>query len=386
MVSKRIDTKLIHAGQPRIQGAVEMPIFQSVMFEYAGETSYHDLGYTRLNNTPNHKALHTKLAALEGAEDALIAASGMAAISTTLLTVLSTGDHLLAQSTLYGGTQDLFTHDFPRLGIAVDLIDADDPGSWRSKLRPNTKAIYVEAMTNPLLNVADLEAVVTFARTNNLASLIDNTFATPVNFRPIETGFDLVLHSATKYLNGHADIVGGAVAGRAEWIERIRHRMNHLGGCMDPHAAFLLNRGLMTLALRVRHQNESTLRIARFLEGHHAVAKVNYAGLESHPRHARACKLFTGFGGVLSFELRGSAEQANQLMGKLTLPAVALSLGGIRSLITRPAVTSHAGLSPEERGRAGISDGLIRLSVGIEDTDDLIEDLDQALKFVAGAS
>ena len=386
MVSKRIDTKLIHAGQPRIQGAVEMPIFQSVMFEYAGETSYHDLGYTRLNNTPNHKALHTKLAALEGAEDALIAASGMAAISTTLLTVLSTGDHLLAQSTLYGGTQDLFTHDFPRLGIAVDLIDADDPGSWRSKLRPNTKAIYVEAMTNPLLNVADLEAVVTFARTNNLASLIDNTFATPVNFRPIETGFDLVLHSATKYLNGHADIVGGAVAGRAEWIERIRHRMNHLGGCMDPHAAFLLNRGLMTLALRVRHQNESTLRIARFLEGHRAVAKVNYAGLESHPRHARACKLFTGFGGVLSFELRGSAEQANQLMGKLTLPAVALSLGGIRSLITRPAVTSHAGLSPEERGRAGISDGLIRLSVGIEDTDDLIEDLDQALKFVAGAS
>ena len=386
MVSKRIDTKLIHAGQPRIQGAVEMPIFQSVMFEYAGETSYHDLGYTRLNNTPNHKALHTKLAALEGAEDALIAASGMAAISTTLLTVLSTGDHLLAQSTLYGGTQDLLTHDFPRLGIAVDLIDADDPGSWRSKLRPNTKAIYVEAMTNPLLNVADLEAVVTFARTNNLASLIDNTFATPVNFRPIETGFDLVLHSATKYLNGHADIVGGAVAGRAEWIERIRHRMNHLGGCMDPHAAFLLNRGLMTLALRVRHQNESTLRIARFLEGHRAVAKVNYAGLESHPRHARACKLFTGFGGVLSFELRGSAEQANQLMAKLTLPAVALSLGGIRSLITRPAVTSHAGLSPEERGRAGISDGLIRLSVGIEDTDDLIEDLDQALKFVAGAS
>ena len=386
MVSKRIDTKLIHAGQPRIQGAVEMPIFQSVMFEYAGETSYHDLGYTRLNNTPNHKALHTKLAALEGAEDALIAASGMAAISTTLLTVLSTGDHLLAQSTLYGGTQDLLTHDFPRLGITVDLIDADDPGTWRTKLRPNTKAIYVESMTNPLLNVADLEAVVTFARTNNLASLIDNTFATPVNFRPIETGFDLVLHSATKYLNGHADIVGGAVAGRAEWIERIRHRMNHLGGCMDPHAAFLLNRGLMTLALRVRHQNESTLRIARFLEGHRAVAKVNYAGLESHPRHARACKLFTGFGGVLSFELRGSAEQANQLMGKLTLPAVALSLGGIRSLITRPAVTSHAGLSPEERGRAGISDGLIRLSVGIEDTDDLIEDLDQALKFVAGAS
>jgi cystathionine beta-lyase/cystathionine gamma-synthase len=383
MAFKRIDTKLIHAGQPRIAGAVEMPIFQSAMFEYAGETSYHDLGYIRLNNTPNHKALHAKLAALEGAEAALITASGMAAISTTLLTVLSAGDHLLAQSTLYGGTQDLITHDLPRLGIAVDLIDADDASSWGAKLRPNTRAIYVEAMTNPLIEVADLEGVVAFARANKLVSLIDNTFATPVNFRPIEAGFDLALHSATKYLNGHADIVGGAVVGRAQWLERITHHMNHLGGCMDPHAAFLLNRGLMTLALRIRHQNESTLRIAQFLQGHRAVAKVNYAGLETHPRHARARKLFTGFGGVLSFELRGSAEQADTMMRKLTIPAVAPSLGGIRSLITRPAVTSHSGLSREERQRAGIADGLIRLSVGIEDTDDLIEDLDQALRQVS---
>jgi len=379
-MSKRIDTKLIYAGQPRIAGAVEMPIFQSAMFEYTGESSYHDLGYIRLNNTPNHKALHAKLAVLEGAEDALIAASGMAAISTTLLTILSAGDHLLAQSTLYGGTQDLLTHDFPKFGIAVDLIDADDASSWRARLRPNTKAIYVEAMTNPLLEVADLEGIAAFAHSNNLVALIDSTFATPVNYRPIEAGFDLALHSATKYLNGHADIVGGAVAGSADWIQRIRHRMNHLGGCMDPHAAFLLNRGLMTLALRVRHQNQSTLRIAQFLQGHSAVEKVNYAGLESHPRHARARKLFAGFGGVLSFELRGSAERADRLAAKVKLPAVAPSLGGIRTLITRPAVTSHAGLSREERLRAGISDGLIRLSVGIEDTDDLIEDLEQALR------
>jgi cystathionine beta-lyase/cystathionine gamma-synthase len=313
----------------------------------------------------------------------LVAASGMAAISTTLLTVLSAGDHLLAQSTLYGGTQDLIVHDLPQLGISVDLIDADDASSWRAKLRPNTKAIYVEAMTNPLLEIADLEGVAAFARTNSLVSLIDNTFATPVNFRPIEADFDIVLHSATKYLNGHADIVAGAVAGRADWIERIRHRMNHFGGCMDPHAAFLLNRGLMTLALRIRHQNQSTLRIAQFLEAHQGVAKVNYPGLESHPRHARACKLFTGFSGVLSFELRGSAEQADQLLSKVTLPAVAPSLGGIRSLITRPADTSHAGLSRDERLRAGISDGLIRLSVGIEDTYELIEDLDQALRLIA---
>jgi cystathionine beta-lyase/cystathionine gamma-synthase len=383
MAYKRIDTKLIHDGQPRIAGAVEMPIFQSSMFEYTGETSYHDLGYIRLNNTPNHKALHAKLAALEGAEGALIAASGMAAISTTLLTVLQAGDHLLAQSTLYGGTQDLITHDFPKLGIQVDLINADDASSWHAKLRPNTKAIYVEAMTNPLLEVADLEGVVAFARANSLVSLIDNTFATPINYRPIEAGFDLSLHSASKYLNGHGDIVGGAVIGRADWIQRITHRMNHLGGCMDPHAAFLLNRGLMTLALRVRHQNESTLRIAQFLQGQRAVAKVNYAGLESHPRHARARKLFTGCGGVLSFELRGSAEQADQFMAKVTIPAVAPSLGGIRSLITRPAVTSHAGLSRDERLRAGISDGLIRLSVGIEDTDDLIEDFEQALRQIS---
>lgn len=378
---KRIETKLIHAGEPRprIEGAVEMPIFQSAMFEYAGETSYHDLGYIRLNNTPNHKALHAKLAALEGAEAALITASGMAAISTTLLTVLKAGDHLLAQSTLYGGTQDLIAHDFPKFGIAVDLIDADDAKSWRAKLRPNTKAIYVEALTNPLLDVADLESVVNFARGNKLVSLIDNTFATPVNFRPIEAGFDLVLHSATKYLNGHADIVGGAVAGCADWVQRITHRLNHLGGCMDPHTAFLLNRGLMTLALRVRYQNDSTLRIAQFLQGQSAVAKVNYAGLETHPRHTRARKLFAGFGGVLSFELRGSAEQADAFMGKVTIPAVAPSLGGMRSLVTRPAVTSHAGLSREERLRAGINDGLIRLSVGIEDTDELIGDFAQAL-------
>jgi cystathionine beta-lyase/cystathionine gamma-synthase len=378
---KRIETNLIHAGEPhpRIAGAVETPIFQSAMFEYAGETSYHDLGYIRLNNTPNHTALHAKLAVLEGAEAGLITASGMAAISTTLLTVLSAGDHLLAQSCLYGGTHDLITRDFAKLGIAFDFIDADDASSWKTKLRPNTKAIYVEAMTNPLLEVADLKSVVSFAREHGLVSLIDNTFATPVNFRPIEVGFDLCLHSATKYLNGHADIVGGAVAGRTAAIEHIRHKLNHLGGCMDPHAAFLLNRGLKTLALRVRHQNHSTLRIAQFLQAHRAVTRVNYAGLETHPRHARARELFSGFGGVLSFELQGSAERADKFMRSTTIPIVAPSLGGVQTLLTRPAVTSHAGMPREERLNMGITDGLIRMSVGLEDTDEIIEDLDRAL-------
>jgi cystathionine beta-lyase/cystathionine gamma-synthase len=381
-VFKRLETNLIHAGEPhpRIAGAVEMPIFQSAMFEYAGETSYHDLGYIRLNNTPNHKALHEKLAVLEGAEAALVTASGMAAISTTLFTVLSAGDHILAQSVLYGGTHDLLTRDFAKFGLTFDFIDADDASSWESKLRPNTKAIYVEAMTNPLLNVADLRSVVTFARKHGLISIIDNTFATPVNFQPVRAGFDLCLHSATKYLNGHADIVGGAIAGRAELVENIRHKLNHLGGCMDPHAAFLLNRGLKTLALRVRHQNQSTLRIAQFLRSHPAVARVNYAGLEDHPRHARARELFAGFGGVLSFELRGTADDADAFMRRTTIPVIAPSLGGTQTLLTRPASTSHAGLSREERLRIGIADGLIRMSVGIEDTDELIEDLGNALK------
>lgn len=376
-VFKRIETNLIHAGEPhpRIGGAVELPIFQSAMFEYAGEASYHDLGYIRLNNTPNHTALHGKLAALEGAQSALVTASGMAAISTTLLTLLSAGDHLIAQNTLYGGTYDLITRDFAKLGIEFDLVDADDASSWETKLRPNTKAIYVEAMTNPVLQVADLKSVVSFARRRKLISLIDNTFATPVNFRPIDAGFDLSLHSATKYLNGHADIVGGAVAGGRETIERIRHKLNHFGGCMDPHAAFLLNRGLKTLALRVRYQNESALRIAQFLESRPEVTRVNYAGLESHPRHLRARELFAGFGGVLSFELRTSAEGADRFMRSTTIPIVAPSLGGVQTLLTRPATTSHAGLSREERLKAGISDGLIRMSVGIEETGEIIDDL-----------
>ena len=375
----RIETQLVHAGepQPRIDGAVEMPIFQSATYEYAGEGSYHDVRYLRTNNTPSQLALHAKIAALEQAEAALVSASGMSAISTTLLSVLSPGDHLLAQRCLYGGTYDFISHEFARLGIAYDFIDADRRDSWAALLRPNTRAIYVEAMTNPLLEVADLEGVVEFAREHHLVSMIDNTFATPINYRPIAAGFDLALHSATKYLNGHSDIVAGAVAGSAAIIERIRHHANHLGGSLDPHAAFLLKRGLKTLALRVRFQNDSTLKIARFLETHPKVAHVNYAGLASHPRHERARRLFAGFGGVLSFELAGDA--ADEFTRRVRIPAIAPSLGGVHTLLTRPATTSHAGLSREERQRLGISDALLRLSVGIEATEDLLEDLQQAL-------
>lgn len=381
-VYKHLETKLIHAGEPEplINGAVNMPIFQSSTYEYTGATSYDDLRYIRLNNTPNHVALHQKLAALENAEAALVTASGMAVISTTLLTILSSGDHFLAQECLYGGTHDFITRDLVALGISFDFIDCDDPDSWKAQLRPNTKAIYVETMTNPLLQVADLKAVVEFARAHSLLSLIDNTFASPVNFRPPEWGFDLSLHSCTKYLNGHSDIVAGAVIGRADLIEKITHKLNHLGGSLDPHACFLLHRGLKTLAVRVKYQNESALKIAQFLEKHPAVQNVNYPGLENHPRHQRARDLFDGFSGMLSFELKGGVQAAERFMQNTTLPIIAPSLGGVEMLITRPATTSHSGMSPVDRQALGISDSLIRVSVGIEATEDIIEDFDQALK------
>ena len=379
---KHLETKLIHAGEPEplINGAVTMPIFQSVTFEYSGETSYHDLRYIRLNNTPNHIVLHQKLAALENAEAALVTASGMAAISTALLTILSSGDHLLAQDCLYGGTHDFITKDLTKFGISFDFIDGDNPDAWKHQLRPNTKAIYVETMTNPLLQVADLKAVIEFAKAHGLVSLIDNTFASPVNFRPPEWGFDLSLHSCTKYLNGHSDIVAGAVIGRSDLIEEITHKLNHLGGCLDPHACFLLHRGLKTLAVRVKYQNESTLKIAQFLERHPAIEKINYPGLGSHPRNQRARHLFDGFSGVLSFELKGGVEMAKLFIQNITLPVLAPSLGGVETLITRPATTSHSGMSPEDRQTLGISESLIRVSVGIEATEDIMEDFERALK------
>ncbi|HVA39380.1 MAG TPA: aminotransferase class I/II-fold pyridoxal phosphate-dependent enzyme, partial [Candidatus Binataceae bacterium] len=365
---RAIETKLIHAGEPEplIGGAVAMPIFQSATFVYRGERSYHDLRYIRLSNTPNHDALHQKLAALENAEAALVTASGMAAISTTLLALLGTGDHLLAQDCLYGGTHDLLTADLPGLGITTDFIDANDPASWRERVGPRTRAIYVETISNPLMGVADLRAVAEFAAAHGLVSIIDNTFASPINFRPAEAGFDLSLHSCTKYLNGHSDIVAGAVIGRADLVRAVARRLAHLGAVLDPHACFLLHRGMKTLAVRVRYQNESALKLARFLEAHPKVRQVNYPGLESSADHLRACELLDGFGGMLSFELEGGVAAADRFIDGVTLPIPAPSLGGVESLITRPATTSHSGMSVEERARAGIAEGLIRFSVGLE--------------------
>ena len=380
---KSLETKLIHAGEPDplINGAVSIPVFQSSTFEYSGQTDYHDLKYIRLNNTPNHIALHQKLATIENAEAAVVTSSGMAAISTTILALLSSGDHCLAQECLYGGTHEFILKDLSALNISFDFIDGNAPQNWEDKLRSNTKAVYVETMTNPLLQIADLKAVVEFAKSNKLISIIDNTFATPINFRPPELGFDLSIHSCTKYLNGHSDIVAGAVIGRRDMIEKITHKLNHLGGSLDPHACFLLHRGMKTLAVRMKHQNESALKIARFLENHQAIEKINYPGIESHPGHKRACDLFDGFSGMLSFELKGGVEAAERFIQNTTLPIVAPSLGGVESLITRPVTTSHSGLCQEDLQKLGISDSLIRVSIGIEATEDLIEDFKQALEF-----
>ena len=383
---KGLETQLIHAGEPRprIQGAVSIPIFQSATFECSDEVeskqdSYYKVKYIRLNNTPNHQVLHEKLAILEKGEDARVTSSGMAAISTALLTVLSSGDHLLAQRGLYGGTYDLITKDFRSFGISCDFIDGGDPDSWERKLKSNTRAIYVESVTNPLMQVGELQALVEFAKAKGLLTLIDNTFPSPVNFRPIELGFDLSLHSGTKYLNGHSDIAAGAVIGRGELIEQIDHRLAHLGGTLDPHACFLLHRGMKTLALRVKYQNQSALRIAGFLEEHPSVARVNYPGLKSNAAYQRACRWFDGFGGMLSFELKEGLLGAKRFIRELRLPVEAPSLGGVETLITRPATTSHSGMDAAERQKSNISDGLVRLSVGLETSEDLLDDLEQAL-------
>jgi len=287
---------------------------------------------------------------------------------------------VLAHDGLYGGTYDLLTTDLPRLGVTCTFVDASRPETWAAHVTPRTRAFYVETLTNPLVQVVALDQVARFARERGLVSIIDNTLATPVNYRPAEHGFDLIVHSATKYLNGHSDIVAGVVAGRGELVAAVKRKLDHLGGALDPHACFLLQRGLMTLALRVRHQNASALELAGWLARQPTVAQVNYPGLERHPHHARARQWLTGMGGVLSFELTGGLPAAEQLFQRLELPINAPSLGGPETLITRPAQTSHAGLPADVRRKQGIADGLIRLSVGLEATQDLIDDFAAALR------
>lgn len=379
MTRRALDTLAVHAGtpEPRIAGAVVTPIFQSANFLQADPDTYEAVTYARLSNTPGHQALFAKLAALEGAEAALALASGMAAITSALLSVLSAGDHLLIQRNVYGGTRTFLDHEAPRLGITHTRVDSTRPDTWAAALRPNTRLFYVEGISNPLLDVTDLPAVVAFARAHGLVAVIDNTFLSPVNYRPLEHGFDLVLHSATKYLNGHSDLVAGAVAGSRERVNRVQALANHLGGSLDAHACFLLERGVKTIGLRVRHQQATALRLATALRDHPAITRVRYPGLPDDPGHGRT-RDFAGCGGMLSFLLRDPTH-VSKFLNSLTLVVHAASLGGVESLVVQPARSTHLGLTQAERDEEGIPDSLIRVSVGIEDADDLIADVLGAL-------
>jgi len=376
------ETRVIHSGEPkpRIMGSITTPIFQSAMFEYAGPED--DLRYIRLSNNPSQVALQQKLASLEGAEAALVTSSGMAAISSALLSTLSPGDHLLAQTQLYGGTHAFFTSLLAQFGVTFDFIDPQAPDTWERALKPTTRVLYVEAISNPLIQVNDLSGLAVFASDHGLTTLIDNTFASPINFRPAEWGYDLSIHSATKYLNGHSDLVAGAVIGTADRIEDVREKVVQLGGSLDPHACFLLHRGVKTLALRVHRQNHSASSLASALNRHPAVERVHYAGLPDSPWHQHARKHLDGFGGMLSFEMRGGLSATEGFLSRLSIPILAPSLGGVETLVVRPALTSHSGLTPELRARIGVSDHLVRVSVGIESTDDLIADFMRALDSV----
>jgi len=377
----RMETLAVHAGErrPGPEGSLVFPIYQSTVYSVPPGTPYHDIPYIRLSSTPSQRYLNDKLAALEGAEAGVATASGMAAVTAILLTLLRPGDHLLAGECLYGGTHDFLRKVAPEMGWSATFVDPARPDSWEAGMRPETRLFLVETITNPLMRVGRLREVATFARERGLVTVIDNTFASPVNFQPLSRGFDLVFHSATKYLNGHSDVVAGCVLGDEERVQRVRRTLNHFGGALDPHAAFLLSRGLKTLALRVRAQNENGLAMSRFLSSHPKVVEVNYPGLPTHPDHAHAREILAGFGGMLSLRLAGGTEAAERLIGALRIPYHAPSLGGVESLITRPAATSHAGMSREERERIGVPDDLVRVSCGVESAEDLVEDFQRAL-------
>ncbi|HTX84760.1 MAG TPA: PLP-dependent aspartate aminotransferase family protein [Streptosporangiaceae bacterium] len=379
--NESMETLAVHGGErrPGPEGSVVYPIYQGTVYSIEPGTGYHDLPYIRLNSTPSQRYLHDKLAALEGAEASVATASGMAAVATTLLSLLRVGDHLLASDCLYGGTHDFLTQHAEDLGWRYSFVDVHRPETWSAARTQQTKVFLVETITNPMMRVGLLREIADFARREGMLTVIDNTFATPVNFRPLQAGFDLCIHSATKYLGGHSDLVAGAVMGSTELIDLVRRTLNLYGGSLDPHAGFLLARGIKTLALRVRAQNDNGAALADFLAGHPQVAAVNYPGLASHPDHKHAADLLSGFGGMLSLRLRSGETAAEALLDALRLPAVAPSLGGVETLITRPAVTSHAGMSLEDRERLGITSDLIRVSCGIEGTQDLIADFDQAL-------
>lgn len=354
------------------------PIYQSSTFlQPAGGGG--EVRYTRYGNNPNQIELARRYAALEGAECAIFLASGMAATALAHLAVLRPGDHLLASRWIYGGTRQLFDQEFSRNGIAVTYIDPDQPREWRRALRKTTRAIFVEAVTNPLLRVLDIPAIAKVTHDRGIALLVDGTFASPINLRPLEHGADVVITSATKWLGGHSDVIAGAVAGTASVIDEVTRLMRNWGPAIDPHAAWLVERGMKTLALRVQRANENAAAVAAWAATRPEFSAVHYPGLPEHPDHAIARELLDGFGGLVGLALEGGAQAAQRFCAELRLVVHAPSLAGVESLISEPRLTSHAAMSPDERAAQGIPDGFLRLSCGCEDAEDIIRDLEQAL-------
>jgi cystathionine beta-lyase/cystathionine gamma-synthase len=357
-------------------GAVVSPVFHSATF-FSDAAPGGEVRYTRYGRNPNHLAVAEKMRALEGAEASLVLGSGNAAAALTLLTLAAAGDHIVAARQLYGGTLRLLTRELPRLGIETSFIDA--PGEWAGAVRPNTRAFWLELPVNPTLRIPDIRPIADLARARGIPLVVDATFATPINFRPLGRGATLALHSATKYLGGHSDVTAGMVSGPAELVEAIRQTLISFGPVLDPAAAWLLERGIKTLAVRMARHNENGMRVAGWLEGQRAIARVHYPGLPSHPDHAVAKELLDGFGGMVSMVVRGGDEAALRVVNRLRLLSVAPSLGGVESLVSMPRYTSHEALTPDQRRALGIDDGFVRLSLGVEDAADIIADLEQAL-------
>jgi len=379
---KGLNTVCTHTGEvvDEVYKGVVSPLYMSTSYAFEGVDRKR---YPRYFNTPNQEGLSKKIAALEHAEAAMIFGSGMAAISTAMLAFLKAGDHVVLQKMLYGGTYALVTEQFERYGIAYTFTDGIAPENFESAIKPNTRIIYLETPSNPLLTITDMQAVSNLARKHGILTLIDNTFASPVNQNPIDFGIDVVIHSATKYMGGHSDILAGAVASSRHHMDRISHLARSLGGSLSDYTVWLLERSIKTMGIRVRAQNENAGKIAHFLALHPDIETVYYPGLEDHPGHEIARNQMSGYGGMVSFELKEDLD-ATKFQNSLRLVKSAMSLAGIESTILSPAKTSHALLPPEERKKLNIRDGLLRFSLGIEDYEDLKADLAQALKKVKG--
>ncbi|WP_374653509.1 PLP-dependent aspartate aminotransferase family protein [Dongia sp.] len=348
-------------------------------FDEMSNTARHNRNYTRDGN-PNFSRVESIIAALEGAEAAQLVASGMAAVSSTVLTLVGKGDHVVAQKSHYMGTSQLFSTVLPKFGVEVTLVDQVDPEAFSRALKPTTKLIYVETPTNPLMTLVDLAAIASLARAKGITTVCDSTIATPINQKTIQIGIDLSIHSATKFLGGHHDLMGGVVTGAKDLIERIWHSTVVFGPTPDPFSAWLLLRGLRTLPLRVREHNRNALKVAEFLESHAAVRVANYPGLPSHPQHALATRQMSGgYGGLMSFELKGGFSAAQKFINAMELPRRAVSFGGYETLATQPAAMWKGAVGEQKAIEAGIPLGLIRLSVGLEASEDLVADLDHAL-------